>query len=60
MELPIMQYSQAPCHFIHLRSKQSPQQLFSNTLNLCFTLKGEINIHTTRNSLEDEISRAAK
>jgi hypothetical protein len=35
MELLIMQFFPASCHFIPLRSKYSPKHLFSNTLNLC-------------------------
>jgi hypothetical protein len=35
MKLLIMQFSPASCHFIPLRSKYSPQHLFSNTLSLC-------------------------
>jgi hypothetical protein len=38
MKLFIMQFSPIPCHFNPLRSKQSPQHPFSNTLSQCSSL----------------------
>jgi hypothetical protein len=38
IKFPIMQFSPTSGHFISLRSKYSPQSLFSNTLSLCSSL----------------------
>jgi hypothetical protein len=47
MKLLIMQSSPTSCHFIPLRSKYSPQHLFSSTLSLCSSLnvRGQVS-HT--------------